>query len=145
MSALRIEVGPVRRGIRNDGPTELVVLIRVIPPTPEIQFVRPSINLGLALDRSGSMASGRTMHHAREAAANEPNNASARSRWLQRHCGQPGTRTRRPAGVGQTARTPPESPIARRSPGSRPTPSRGIGQLSQHDTFPWSGPLVRGG
>ena len=39
------------------------------PPTPEVHFVRPPINLGLVLDRSGSMAGAKKMAYAREAAA----------------------------------------------------------------------------
>jgi Ca-activated chloride channel family protein len=48
--------------------TSLDVLIRIIPPAPEVHFVRPPINLGLVLDHSGSMSTGRKMAHAREAA-----------------------------------------------------------------------------
>jgi Ca-activated chloride channel family protein len=69
MPAPQIEVIPIRQGVRNDAATDLAVLIRVVPPAPEVHVLRPPINLGLVLDRSGSMAGGRKMHHAREAAA----------------------------------------------------------------------------
>ena len=54
---------------RSDGPTTLDLLVRIIPPIPEVHFVRPPINLGLVLDRSGSMAGAKKMTYAREAAA----------------------------------------------------------------------------
>ena len=44
------------------------MLIRITPPLPEVHILRPPINLGLVLDRSGSMASGSKMEHARQAA-----------------------------------------------------------------------------
>ena len=45
------------------------VLVRITPPVPDVHFVRPPINLGLVLDRSGSMAGARKMAYARDAAA----------------------------------------------------------------------------
>ena len=41
--------------------------MRITPPLPEIHVLRPPINLGIVLDRSGSMSEGRKMEHAREA------------------------------------------------------------------------------
>jgi Ca-activated chloride channel family protein len=64
----KIELIPIRNGLRSDGPTTLDVLVRIIPPTPEVHFVRPPINLGLVIDRSGSMAGAKKMDYARAAA-----------------------------------------------------------------------------
>ncbi len=63
-----LDVVPLRRAVRSDMATTLDVLVRIAPPAPEVHFVRPPINLGLVLDHSGSMASGKKMEHAREAA-----------------------------------------------------------------------------
>ena len=62
------EVIPARPAVRNDAPTVLEILVRITPPLPEIHVLRPPINLGLVLDRSGSMSTGQKMAHAREAA-----------------------------------------------------------------------------
>src|SRR5687768_16057810 len=43
------------------------VLIRITPPEPPAENKRPKLNLGIALDRSGSME-GRKMKEARDAA-----------------------------------------------------------------------------
>jgi Ca-activated chloride channel family protein len=64
----KLEMIPIRNAFRSDAPTTLDVLVRITPPTPEIHFVRPAINLGLVLDRSGSMAGARKMAYAHEAA-----------------------------------------------------------------------------
>jgi Ca-activated chloride channel homolog len=64
----RIEMIPIRGALRSDASTTLDVLVRITPPTPEVHFVRPTINLGLVIDRSGSMSTARKMAHAREAA-----------------------------------------------------------------------------
>ncbi len=69
MQEPKIEVIPIRTAVRSDGPTSLDVLVRVTPPTPEIHFVRPVINMGLVLDRSGSMAGAKKMAYAQEAAS----------------------------------------------------------------------------
>jgi Ca-activated chloride channel homolog len=65
----RIELIPIKGALRSDGPTTLDVLVRITPPMPEVHFVRPTINLGLVLDRSGSMSTAKKMAHAREAAS----------------------------------------------------------------------------
>ena len=57
-----------RPAVCHDAPTVLDILARITPPLPEIHVLRPPINLGIVLDRSGSMSSGRKMSHAREAA-----------------------------------------------------------------------------
>jgi Ca-activated chloride channel homolog len=64
----KLEMIPIRKACRSDGPTTLDILVRITPPTPEIHFVRPAINLGLVLDRSGSMAGAKKMAYAQEAA-----------------------------------------------------------------------------
>jgi len=64
----RLEVIPARPAVCHDAPTVLDILVRITPPLPEIHVLRPPINLGIVLDRSGSMSSGRKMAHAREAA-----------------------------------------------------------------------------
>ncbi len=68
MQPPKIEIIPARPAVCRDQPAELDVLVRIIPPVPEVHFLRPPINLGIVLDRSGSMAAERKMEHAREAA-----------------------------------------------------------------------------
>ncbi len=68
MSIPELDVVPLRRAVRSDMATTLDVLVQINPPAPEARFVRPPINLGLVLDHSGSMSTGRKMTHAREAA-----------------------------------------------------------------------------
>jgi Ca-activated chloride channel family protein len=63
-----IELIPIKNAVRSDDLTTLEVLVRITPPTPDIHFVRPPINLGLVLDRSGSMAGEKKMEYAQEAA-----------------------------------------------------------------------------
>jgi Ca-activated chloride channel family protein len=62
-----IELIPGRPAVRVDAPTPLEVLVRITPPLHEIHVLRPPVNLGIVLDRSGSMIEGRKMEHAREA------------------------------------------------------------------------------
>src|SRR4051794_1673551 len=62
-----IEVIPARPAVCHDAATTLDILVRVTPPLPEIHVLRPPINLGIVLDRSGSMSEGRKMDHARAA------------------------------------------------------------------------------
>lgn len=64
----QFDITPIRPAFRLDQPTTLDVLVRIVPPTPEVHFVRPAINLGLVLDRSGSMAGAKKMDYARQAA-----------------------------------------------------------------------------
>jgi Ca-activated chloride channel family protein len=69
MSEPRIEIIPAKPAVGSDATVVLDVLLRVTPPQPEVHFPRPHLNLALVLDRSGSMAEGKKMPFAREAAA----------------------------------------------------------------------------
>lgn len=64
----RIEIIPARSAVRRDAATTMEVLVRIVPPLQEVHILRPPINLGIVLDRSGSMGEGRKMEQAREAA-----------------------------------------------------------------------------
>jgi Ca-activated chloride channel family protein len=56
-----------RAAVCSDAATELTLLVRVTPPQPEKPVERPLLNLGLVLDRSGSM-SGEKLLMARQTA-----------------------------------------------------------------------------
>ena len=64
-----IELIPARRAVCSDGEVVLDVLVRITPPRPEVHFPRAPLNIALVLDRSGSMAEGKKMPFAREAAS----------------------------------------------------------------------------
>jgi Ca-activated chloride channel family protein len=68
MQSPKLELIAARPAIGRDEAVVLDVLVRISPPLPDVHFLRPPINLGVVLDRSGSMGSGRKMAHAREAA-----------------------------------------------------------------------------
>jgi Ca-activated chloride channel family protein len=68
MQPPRIEVIPARPAVCRDASIMLDVLVRITPPLQDIHIVRPPINLGIVLDRSGSMVADQKMDHAREAA-----------------------------------------------------------------------------
>ena len=55
-NTLKIELLPEKPAAKTDEATELLVLIRVTPPIAMVGKKRPALNLGLVLDRSGSMA-----------------------------------------------------------------------------------------
>jgi Ca-activated chloride channel family protein len=68
MKQPQIEIIPIRGAVRSDAPVSLDVLLRITPPPPEVQVQRPALNLGLVLDRSGSMGGQNKISFAREAA-----------------------------------------------------------------------------
>src|SRR5271165_6054751 len=68
MQPPRIELIPARPAVCREAATTLDVLVRITPPLQEIHILRPPINLGIVLDRSGSMSTGAKMENAREAA-----------------------------------------------------------------------------
>jgi Ca-activated chloride channel family protein len=67
MKVPTINLIPLREVVSSDSPTTLDVLVRIIPPEPEIELERPALNIGLVIDRSGSMG-GQKMEYARQAA-----------------------------------------------------------------------------
>ena len=68
MSQPQIELLPLRTAVCADAPVTLDVLVRVTPPPPAVRPQRPALNLGLVLDRSGSMAAHNKLDFARQAA-----------------------------------------------------------------------------
>lgn len=66
MAQPKVEILTSKPAVPQNGAV-IDVLVRITPPLPEVHFVRPAINLGLVLDRSGSMA-GSKIFSAREAA-----------------------------------------------------------------------------
>lgn len=67
MKVPQIELIPVRAAVCRDRSTTLDVLVRIIPPEPEEEVKRPTLNIGLVIDRSGSMM-GQKLEYARQAA-----------------------------------------------------------------------------
>src|SRR5438105_2516257 len=68
MTTPRIDLIPLRAAVCCDAPVDLDVLVRITPPAPQLQGQRPPLNLGLVLDRSGSMAAHNKMGFAVQAA-----------------------------------------------------------------------------
>src|SRR5258708_5730616 len=68
MTKPTIEIIPARAAVRADSPTTLDVLLKITPPERDRNVQRPSLNLGLVLDRSGSMEAHNKIAFAREAA-----------------------------------------------------------------------------
>jgi len=68
MNRPTIELIPLRPAVRADAPDTLDVVLKITPPPVELNASRPPLNLGLVLDRSGSMATEKKIDHAREAA-----------------------------------------------------------------------------
>lgn len=64
---LNLEVIPLKEMVPLESPSEMDFLIRITAPERQIEKARPQLNLGLVLDRSGSM-SGSKIEKAREAA-----------------------------------------------------------------------------
>src|SRR4051812_12424334 len=69
MAPPQVELISSRPAVCTDDAVTLDVLVRVTPALPEIHFPRPRLNIGLVLDRSGSMSEGKKMRFAKEAAA----------------------------------------------------------------------------
>ncbi|WP_020472895.1 vWA domain-containing protein [Zavarzinella formosa] len=67
MSTPRVDIVPLRPAVKSDSPTTLDVLLAITPPEDTLTQ-RPPMNIGLVLDRSGSMAEAKKMSFAREAA-----------------------------------------------------------------------------
>jgi len=68
MKKPRIEFVPLRSAISSDSETYLDLLIKIVPPSVETQLNRQALNLGLVIDRSGSMQ-GKKIEYARLAAS----------------------------------------------------------------------------
>lgn len=66
-STLNLEIIPLREKAPLETPSEMDFLVRVTAPERESETSRPQLNLGLVLDRSGSMG-GKKIQKAREAA-----------------------------------------------------------------------------
>ena len=67
MSVPQVEITPLRPAIHSDQPTTLDVLIAITPPQ-DLRSNRPPLNIGLVLDRSGSMCEAGKMPFAQQAA-----------------------------------------------------------------------------
>ena len=67
MKLPQIELIPSQEAVSSETATVLDVLIRVLPPEVEVSDERPSLNIGLVIDRSGSMQ-GEKLDYARQAA-----------------------------------------------------------------------------
>jgi Ca-activated chloride channel homolog len=57
-----LELIPLRHGLKDQGPSVVELLLRIVTPLPEDMPERPQLNLALVLDRSGSM-SGQKLHN----------------------------------------------------------------------------------
>ena len=68
MKQPKIELIPLRPVVSSESTITLDVLVKITPPEPEEKLQRPALNLGLVLDRSGSMAAHNKITFAREAA-----------------------------------------------------------------------------
>ena len=63
-----IQLIPLRAAVCSERSTTLDVLVRITPPAAEKTIERPQLNLGLVIDRSGSMQ-GQKIEYARQAAS----------------------------------------------------------------------------
>jgi Ca-activated chloride channel family protein len=69
MQSPRIELIPSKPQGCSDADVTIDVMVRITPPQPDVHFPRPTLNLALVLDRSGSMAGAAKMPLAHKAAA----------------------------------------------------------------------------
>ena len=67
MKAPQIEFIPLRNAVSSDSTTTLDVLVKITPFQPEVELKRLALNIGLVIDRSGSMR-GPKIEYARLAA-----------------------------------------------------------------------------
>lgn len=68
MTATTLEFIPLRAAVSSDTKTTLDVLVKIKPPEPEAELKRPKLNIGLVIDRSGSMSGHNKITYARAAA-----------------------------------------------------------------------------
>ena len=90
MQPPNLEVIPARPAVCGDQACILDILVRITPTVPDVHFLRPPINLGIVLDRSGSMASGKKMTHASKAACFAISGRRRGSAGPGRWCGSAG-------------------------------------------------------
>ncbi len=66
-SSPQIDLIPLRAVLASGQPTTLDLVVKITPPAPTVEVQRPPLNLGLVIDRSGSMT-GAKIDYARQAA-----------------------------------------------------------------------------
>jgi Ca-activated chloride channel family protein len=67
MKVPTIDLIPLRTAVASDASTTLDIIVRITAPEAETNIERPTLNIGLVIDRSGSM-SGKKIEYARQAA-----------------------------------------------------------------------------
>ena len=67
MKVPTINLIPLRTAVASDAATTLDIIVRITAPEAETNLERPTLNIGLVIDRSGSM-SGEKIEYARQAA-----------------------------------------------------------------------------